>query len=101
MTHTIYLRFKDRDEAYDALRAAGLLTLDDDGQEVPILDSHSHSIAIRGELVRPGSYDADGKELTPPVPLAGYHIDWATAYGPLPEALQPFQVAPHDPLFSY
>ena len=100
-SHTIYLRFKNRAEAYDALRAAGLLALDPDGVEQPILDSHSHSIAIRGELVRPGVYDDDGAELEPPVPLSGYHIDWATAYGPLPEALQPFQVKPHDPLFGY
>ena len=76
MTHTIYLRFKDKAEAYDALRAAGLLALDPDGVEQPILDSHTHSIAIRGELVRPGVYDADGEELEPPIPLAGFHVDW-------------------------
>ena len=103
MTHTIYLRFKNRDEAYDALRAAGLLALDLNGEEVPILDSHTHSIAIfNGQgLTRPGTYDHDGTELSPPQHLDGYHINWAAQYGPLPEPLQPFQIHPHNPLFRY
>ena len=101
MTTTIYLRFNDHDEALAAFRAIGLTATDDDGQEIFLTDSHTHSIAVRGVIVRPGTYDTDGNELTAPVVFSGYHIDWAAAYGPLPEKLEPFTVAPRRPLFRY
>lgn len=98
---TIYLRFDDEPEALAAFRALGLTATDDEGIETFITDSHTHSIAVHGTLVRPGTYDADGKELSPPVTFSGYHIDWAAAYGPLPAELEPFMVAPRKPLFRY
>lgn len=98
---TIYLRFDDHDEALAAFRAIGLTVTDEDGQETFITDSHTHSIAVRGVITRPGTYDADGTELSPPVVFSGYHIDWAAAYRDLPVELEPFQVAPRKPLFRY
>lgn len=92
-----YLCLPDEQSAIAALAAAGLLT--DDG---PVMASATHELCIPtdGVLIRPGTYDADGNELTPPEPLSGYHIN-AIFRGPVPDALRPFQVKPAHPLITW
>jgi len=48
---------------------------------------------IIGTLYTPGTYDDEGNELTPPVPLAGWHVN-----SPFPvEGWEQYQVTPTSP----
>jgi hypothetical protein len=82
------LRFPDHQAAHDAAGGAGYL--DDDGELVSL--GHKGALDIIGEVTIPGTYDADGNELTPATPLPGFYVNLAIP-GPLPPALLPFQVA--------
>ena len=81
------LRFPDHQAAHDAAGGAGYL--DDDG-EIKSL-GHNGALDIIGEVMLPGTYDADGNELTPPTPLPGFYVNLAIP-GPLPRTLTPFRV---------
>ena len=81
------LRFHDEHAAHDAAGGAGYL--DDDG-EIKSL-GHKGALDIIGEVMLPGTYDADGNELTPPTPLPGFYVNLAIP-GPLPRTLAPFRV---------
>jgi hypothetical protein len=80
------LRFPDHQAAHDAADGAGYL--DDDGELVSL--GHKGALDIIGEVVLPGTYDADGNELSPPTPLPGFYVNLAIP-GPLPRTLAPFR----------
>jgi hypothetical protein len=89
MTH--YLRFPDEKTGMAALDAAGLLYTDEDGNTSPITASHTHALDVIGPISLPGTSD----ELTPPVPLPGWHVNYI---GELPEAWEAFMVTPEQPV---
>jgi len=62
--------------------------LDDDGNLRSL--GHEGALDIIGEVMLPGTYDADGNELTPPTPLPGFYVNLAIP-GPLPRTLAPFR----------
>jgi hypothetical protein len=80
------LRFPDHQAAHDAAGGAGYL--DDDGELVSL--GHKGALDIIGEVTIPGTYDADGNELTPPTPEPGFFVN-LTIPGPLPRTLAPFR----------
>ena len=81
------LRFPDHQAAHDAASVAGYL--DDDGEMVSL--GHKGALDIIGEVVMPGTYDADGNEITPPTPLPGFYVNCALPV--LPRALRPHAVS--------
>ncbi len=80
------LRFPDEQAARDA--ADGIGYLDDDCE--PVTLGHKGALDIIGEVTIPGTYDADGNELTPPTLLPGFYVNCALPV--LPRALRPHAV---------
>lgn len=70
-----YLRAESEAGMLAALRAAGLACLDEGGQERPMLASHVHALDVIGTIHRPGEYDSEGDELSPPVAKPGWHAN--------------------------
>jgi hypothetical protein len=90
MTH--YLRFPNEATGLAALDVAGLL--DADGN--PIVASHTHALDVIGIIYTLGVYDLDtGDELTPPVPLPGWHVNYI---GELPSGWDQYVVTPEQPV---
>ena len=81
------LRFPDEPKAEATADRMGYLN--DDGELVSL--GHKGALDIIGEVTIPGTYDADGDELTPPTPLPGFFVNLAIP-GRLPPALLPCQV---------
>ncbi len=54
------------------------------------------AVDVIGTLFHAGTYDEEGVELTPPVPVPGYHVNLRLKVE-LPEALAPFVVEPALP----
>ena len=63
--------------------------LDDDG-EIKSL-GHNGALDIIGTATIPGTYDEQGDELSPPIPLPGFFVNLAIP-GPLPRTLASFRV---------
>lgn len=96
---TNYLRATDRTSFEDALRTAGLMATNEDGTDHPVTSSHNHALVIMGVvtvITAPAEYDADGNEISPAQTktLDGYHANWKSRDGGIPEALQPFVLEP-------
>lgn len=89
MTH--YLRFPDAETGMTALDAAGLLT--EDGN--PITASHSHALDVIGTITTGGEWDEDGKVITKPTVLNGWHVNYS---GELPEDWEQYAVTPAEPV---
>lgn len=51
-------------------------------------------IDIIGTIVEPGTYDAEGAEITPPVALPGWHVNTTPEYMAEHPELEPFVVTP-------
>lgn len=77
-------RFNSRNQ-FRTLAAAEGLVVDDE----LITASHTFAIDEIGTLYEGGTYDADGEVITPPVALAGWHVNYA---GEPPEAWDPYLV---------
>lgn len=97
---TVYLKFADEQEWREAAKAAGVLSTiqDEDGKDMEAWSCYTPDWAIDvvGTIYDPGTYDADGKELTPPVAHEGYHVNvkWSDA---LPATFSTRSVAPATP----
>jgi len=78
-------RFNSRNQFRTLAAAEGLLTEDDE----LITASHTFAIDEIGTLYEGGTYDADGEVITPPVALAGWHVNYA---GEPPEAWDPYLI---------
>ena len=72
-------RFNSRNQFRTLAAAEGLITADDQ----LITASHTFAIDEIGTLYEGGTYDAEGKVITPPTPLTGWHVNYA---GDPPEA---------------
>jgi len=78
-------RFNSRNQFRTLAAAEGLVTEDDE----LITASHTFAIDEIGTLYEGGTYDADGEVITPPVALAGWHVNYA---GEPPEAWDPYLI---------
>jgi len=77
--------------------AEGLICLydDDNGDEVLITASHTHSIDEIGTITKGGTYDPEtGEVITPPTVRSGWHVNYA---GEPPEAWAQYSVTPQHP----
>jgi hypothetical protein len=72
-------RFNSRNQFRTLAAAEGLITADNE----LITASHTHAIDEIGIITEGGTYDAEGAVITPPVALAGWHVNYA---GDPPEA---------------
>jgi hypothetical protein len=69
-------RFTTRAKFCSLAAAEGLLTKDDNAEDVLITDSHTYSIVEVGTIAKGGSYDPEtGEVITPPTVLAGWHVN--------------------------
>ena len=75
----------------DGLDAAGLV----DGNTTVITASHTHALDVVGIISTGGEYDEEGKVITPPVPLDGWHVNYM---GELPEEWEDYVVTPEQPV---
>jgi hypothetical protein len=82
------LRFDSEPKAEATADRMGYL--DDDGEFKGL--GHNGALDIIGTATVPGTYDADGNELTPPTPLPGFYVNLALPTA-LPRTLAPFRVA--------
>jgi hypothetical protein len=82
------LRFPSEAEADAVAKRLGYLN--DEGELIP-LGHNGDIIDIGMDVVVPATYDDDGKQLTPPIPVPGYFINLALP-GPLPRSLAPYRV---------
>ena len=87
MTH--YLRFDSEESAIQLFKDAGFVQ-----DEIVVLNSHTHSIDIVGQIIRGGEWDEDGNVIVQPEVLDGWHVNFQ---GDLPEAWIPFLVEPKNP----
>ena len=97
---TAYLKFADEAEWQAVAEQVGVFSvvLDDDGKEVGQWSCYTPDWAIDvvGTIYDAGTYDADGKELTPPVAHEGFHVNvkW---HGDMPSTFSTRSVAPATP----
>jgi len=85
---TIFLRFPDEATAQAAL--ADFYDVDYGWNTASLI----HALDPIGTLYDPGTVDAEGNELMPPVALAGWHVNFI---GELPEAAQAYVLTPVSP----
>ena len=108
MTTTTFFKFPDEATARQVLQPEGYyipeetqIEEDADGTKAATITPGDYRTAdlgwamdVIGILYEPGTYDDDGKELTPPVPLPGWHINFA---GPYANGLDAYKVDPVTP----
>jgi len=85
---TIFLRFPDEAAAQSVL--ADFYDADYGWKTASLV----HALDPIGTLYDPGTFNAQGNELTPPVALAGWHVNFI---GELPEAAQAYVLVPVSP----
>ena len=79
-------KFQSRTHFRTLAAAEGLITTNDNGDEVLITASHTHSIDEVGTIYKGGTYDPEtGEVITPPIPRSAWHVNYA---GEPPEAWQ-------------
>ena len=88
MTH--YLRFESEESAIEHFEVAGFVQ-----DDVIILNSHTHTIDIIGQIISGGEWDAEGNAIAAPEVLDGWHVNYQ---GDLPEEWIPFLVEPENPV---
>lgn len=92
------LRFPDEQTAFAAAQALDAVAMTEDGPRL-IRFTHRYAIDVIGEITLPGTYDADGNELSPPTPLSGWHVNFRILNGSdLPADLQQYVVTPANPV---
>jgi hypothetical protein len=93
MTH--YLKFPDEATGMAALNAAGLLWIDEGGDQAPITASLDHALDVVGTIYRSGTFDIEtGEMITPPTPRPGWHVNYI---GTLPDGWDAYVVEPQRP----
>lgn len=96
MLPTQFLRFPTEAAWIAACEVAGYWIEDPEGEDRPLLLSHDHTFDVLGTLYEPGTYDPEtGEELTPPVPLEGFHVN--AKLPALPAGWDAFVVTPAQP----
>jgi hypothetical protein len=92
MTH--FIRFPDAETGMKALDDAGLL----DGDLQFITASHNHALDVIGQISRGGEWDDEGKVITAPTVLDGWHVNYS---GELPETWKQYTVEPQNPVRTW
>ena len=97
MSHYFTLRFDSEQEALATAEALRLLPPEDAPEEMPDLLVVSQpglfgQAQLITDVVVPGTYDPEGKELTPPVPVPGAFVNVILNRNVLPSALRPYRV---------
>jgi hypothetical protein len=69
MTH--YLRFESEESAIQHFEVAGFVQ-----DDVIILNSHTHTIDVIGQIIRGGEWDAEGNVIAAPEVLEGWHVNY-------------------------
>ena len=88
-------KFQSRTYFRTLAAAEGLITTNDNGDEVLITASHTHSIDEVGTIYKGGTYDPEtGEVITPLIPRSGWHVNYA---GEPPEAWEQYLVTPQHP----
>ena len=88
-------KFQSRTHFRTLAAAEGLITTNDNGDEVLITASHTHSIDEVGTIYKGGTYDPETDEvITPLIPRSGWHVNYA---GEPPEAWEQYLVTPQHP----
>ena len=99
---TSFYKFADEAEWRKVAEQIGVFSvvLDEDGKEVGQWSCYTPDWAIDvvGIIYDPGTYDADGNELTPPVPHDGYHVNAKWKEGQVPSALSSYVTTPASAL---
>ena len=101
MTTTTYFKFPDEATAQAVLQPEGYYV----DQEVDIETKQvtpgyyrsadlGWALDCIGTIFEPGTYDEEGNELTPPVPIPGFHVNFA---GPYANGLEQYKVEPKTP----
>lgn len=91
MPQSYYLKFESEEEAKVYLKQIGLVS-----EEGEILVAGiSHAIDIVGKIFKGGEYNENGEEISPPVELEGWHLNYLG--DSLPSELEPFSVTPKKP----
>ena len=88
-------RFQSRAKFRTLAAAEGLITTNDNGDEVLITGGSGWAIDEVGTISKGGAYDPEtGEVITPPTILSGYHIN---SVGLAPEAWDQFLVVVNNP----
>jgi hypothetical protein len=90
-----FFRFPNETVGMDALRSAGFIATDEEGNESIITASHNHALDVIGEIQRGGEWDEEGNVITPPTVLDGWHVN---LQGELPEGWEQYVVHPQNPV---
>tara|TARA_R100001198_G_C5232647_1_gene211410 strand:- start:199 stop:537 length:339 start_codon:yes stop_codon:yes gene_type:complete len=107
MTITTYFRFTDEAEAQPVLQADGhyipeeVIIDEETGEVIETIPGYyktadlGWAMDVVGTIYEPPTYDEEtGEELTPPVPLPGWHINFA---GPYANGLEAYKIEPNSP----
>ena len=108
MTTTTFFKFPDEATARAVLQPEGYyipeetqIEESEDGTKAATITPGYYRSAdlgwaldIVGTIYDPGTYDDDGNELTPPVAIPGFHINFAGAYA---NGLEPYRINPSTP----
>ena len=91
------LRFPDEHQALQAAEALALLDdTSDDLPEMLVISEFNGRLSGQAQLITdvtiPGTYDADGNELTPPRPVPGVFVNLVLSRAILHPYLAPFRV---------
>lgn len=94
--HYFTLKFQDLPELLAVGERMGLI--DVDGDEIPdVYVCNNNGIQGQAKLIVdvmvPGTYDADGNELTPPVPVPGVFVNLVLSRNALSSELRAYRVA--------
>lgn len=90
--NTTHLRFPDEATAQTVLSA--YRATDDSSNSQWVVASLVHALDPIGVMYTPGTYDAQGSQLTAPVAIDGWHVNFI---GDLPAAAQPYVINPKTP----
>ena len=98
---TSFYKFADEAEWRKVAEQIGVLSvvMDDNNKEADAWACYTPDWAIDvvGIIYDPGTYDADGNELTPPVAHDGYHVNAKFKEGQVPAAVSSYATTPATP----
>jgi hypothetical protein len=106
MTTTTYFKFTDEAAAIAVLQPEGYYVpeefiLDEKEEVIETIPAYyktadiGWAMDVVGTIYEPGTYDEEtGEEITPPVPLPGWHINFAGSYA---DSLEAYKIEPKTP----
>ena len=106
MTTTTFFKFDDEAAAMAVLQPEGYYVAEEVDTVTKDVTPGFYKTAdlgwaldVVGVIFEQGTYDdKTGEEITPPVPLPGFHINFS---GPYPNGLEPYKVEPTTPYRTF